>query len=235
MRNLAACALEPGPRFNVFPGNNGQGKTNLLEALYVVGTLRSFRTARLAELIRFGDDEAYVAARVERGDLERIFELTLARAVAGGRLDGKAVRPLAKYFGQFNVVLFAPEDLLVPRGSPGERRRFLDRAVFNQRAGYLLAPRITTRFSAAQRPPLCTSTLAHAAAKACSRSTTCSSRACRKVIAARLGFLDDLAPCRRVRRHHPIGLPARPATSGGERGAASAAELASELLAASQS
>ncbi|MCG8420546.1 MAG: DNA replication and repair protein RecF, partial [Proteobacteria bacterium] len=53
------------------------------------------------------------------------------------RLDGKAVRPISKYFGEFNVVLFAPEDLQVPRASPAARRRFLDRAVFNRHCQYL--------------------------------------------------------------------------------------------------
>lgn len=53
------------------------------------------------------------------------------------RLDDKAVRPLSRYFGELNVVLFAPEDLAIPRGSPGDRRRFLDRAVFNRSAAYL--------------------------------------------------------------------------------------------------
>jgi DNA replication and repair protein RecF len=53
------------------------------------------------------------------------------------RLDGKAVRPLSRYFGGFNVVVFTPEDLGLPRGSPGDRRRFLDRSVFNLHPGYL--------------------------------------------------------------------------------------------------
>ena len=85
VRNLASCALEPGPHFNVFHGNNGQGKTNLLESLYVVGTLRSFRTQRLAELVAVRRaDEAYLGARVRRGGLVRKYEVTLAPALAHG-------------------------------------------------------------------------------------------------------------------------------------------------------
>ena len=56
---------------------------------------------------------------------------------SGSALDGKAVRPLARYFGGFNVVVFTPEDLALPRGAPGDRRRFLDRGVFNLRPDYL--------------------------------------------------------------------------------------------------
>lgn len=137
VRNLDAATLEPGPRFNVFSGDNGQGKTNLLEAIYAVCTLRSFRTSRLRDLVRIGEERAYIAARVARGGLERRYELTVGQRSRVVRLDGKAVRPIARYFGQFNVVLFAPEDLLVPRGSPSDRRRFLDRAVFSENPTYL--------------------------------------------------------------------------------------------------
>lgn len=122
----------------MFHGDNGQGKTNLLETIYVVGALRSFRTPRLADLVAFGGDRAYIGARIQRGGLERIYELVQRTSGRQVRLDGKAVRPISKYFGDFNVVLFAPEDLQVPRGSPAERRRFLDRAVFNRAPRYLV-------------------------------------------------------------------------------------------------
>lgn len=132
VRNLAPTELEPAPRFNVFYGDNGQGKTNLLEAIYAVGTLRSFRTGYLRDLVALGADQAYIGARLVREDLERHLEVSFGERSRRVRLDGKAVRPISKYFGEFNVILFAPEDLQIPRGSPGERRRFLDRAVFNQ-------------------------------------------------------------------------------------------------------
>jgi DNA replication and repair protein RecF len=67
----------------------------------------------------------------------RVYEVDLAPGSRRVRLDGKAVRPLARYFGAFNVVVFTPEDLGLPRGAPGDRRRFLDRGVFNLDAGYL--------------------------------------------------------------------------------------------------
>lgn len=137
MRNLAPLVLQPAARFNVFHGDNGQGKTNLLETIYVVGALRSFRTQRLTDLIGFGREQAYIGARIQRAGLERVYELTQRANGRQVRLDGKAVRPISKYFGDFNVVLFAPEDLQVPRGSPADRRRFLDRAVFNRAPRYL--------------------------------------------------------------------------------------------------
>ena len=138
-RNVEAAFVEPHPRFNVLAGENGQGKTNFLEAVYLVGTLRSFRAGRLEELVRFGAGSARASARVERKGLERRYDVEVAiepsRKLA--RVDGKAVRAAAEYFGGFNVVLFSPEDLRLPRGSPSARRRFLDRAVWNVEPAFL--------------------------------------------------------------------------------------------------
>ncbi|HSD88510.1 MAG TPA: DNA replication and repair protein RecF, partial [Kofleriaceae bacterium] len=138
LRNLAPLQLTPRERFNVFVGDNGQGKTNLLEAIFCIAALRSFRTSKLAELVAFGRETATLAARVKKDDLTRTYEVELRQGGKTARIDGKAVRPLAKYFGGFNVVVFTPEDLQLPRGSPGDRRRFLDRGVFNLDAGYLV-------------------------------------------------------------------------------------------------
>ena len=137
VRNLEPLELVPRERFNVFIGDNGQGKTALLEAIYVTSTLRSFRTPRLSDLVAFGQAEATLGARVVKDELVRVYEVDLAPGARKVRLDGKAVRPLARYFGGFNVVVFTPEDLALPRGSPGDRRRFLDRGVFNYSAGFL--------------------------------------------------------------------------------------------------
>jgi DNA replication and repair protein RecF len=137
VRNLRPLQLSPRERFNVFAGDNGQGKTNLLEAIFVVAALRSFRTSKLSDLIAFGGERAKLGARVRKDDLVRVYEVEVAQGARKVALDGKAVRPLARYFGGFNVVVFTPEDLALPRGSPGDRRRFLDRGVFNLRPDYL--------------------------------------------------------------------------------------------------
>jgi DNA replication and repair protein RecF len=139
VRNLQPLQLEPRERFNVFVGDNGQGKTNLLEAVYAVSALRSFRTSKLADMIAFGAQEARIGARVVKDELVRVYELTVAPQGRRVLLDGKSARPLARYFGGFNVVVFTPEDLTLPRGAPGDRRRFLDRAVFNAKPEYLAA------------------------------------------------------------------------------------------------
>jgi DNA replication and repair protein RecF len=74
---------------------------------------------------------------VDRGGSVRTYELAIRPAARQARLDGKIVRPTSRYFGGFQVVLFAPEDLAVPRGSPADRRAFLDRAVFQRAPEYL--------------------------------------------------------------------------------------------------
>jgi DNA replication and repair protein RecF len=135
-RNLAEIFLEPHPRFNVLWGDNGQGKTNLLEAIYLLGTLRSFRAGKTEEMVRFGAAQATVRARVEKLATQRLLEVQLAPGHKQARVDGKGARA-TDYFGGFNVVLFAPEDLRLPRGSPAGRRRFLDRAVWNAHPAYL--------------------------------------------------------------------------------------------------
>jgi DNA replication and repair protein RecF len=137
VRNLRPLSLEPRERFNVFSGDNGQGKTNLLEAIFVIAALRSFRTTKLADLIGFGGERAKLGARVVKDDLIRVYEVEVAAGARKVTLDGKAARPLARYFGGFNVVVFTPEDLSLPRASPSDRRRFLDRGVFNLRPDYL--------------------------------------------------------------------------------------------------
>ena len=135
-RNLEQVMIEPHARFNVLWGDNGQGKTNILEAIYLLGTLRSFRAAKTEEMVRFGAPKATVRARVEKLETQRLLEVALSPGHKNARVDGKSARA-TDYFGGFNVVLFAPEDLRLPKGSPSGRRRFIDRAVWNAHPAYL--------------------------------------------------------------------------------------------------
>ena len=135
-RNLEQVTLEAHPRFNVVWGDNGQGKTNLLEAIYLVGTLRSFRASKSEELVGFGAQEARVRARVDKDEMTRVLEVRVSPGQKTARVDGKGTRA-SDYFGGMNVVLFQPDDLRLPRGAPGGRRRFVDRAIFGERPRYL--------------------------------------------------------------------------------------------------
>lgn len=137
-RNLRDVEYRPHPRFNVIFGDNGQGKTNLLEAIFLLATQRSFRRNKLDELVCFGSGKAEVIASVRHADVERRLAIQLltkpSRKVA--LVDGKSARS-TDYFAGVHVVLFAPEDLLLPKGPPEDRRRFLDRAIWNTCPSYL--------------------------------------------------------------------------------------------------
>jgi DNA replication and repair protein RecF len=135
-RNVHGCDVALGPRFTVLWGHNGAGKTNLLEAIYLVSTLRSFRTSDASALVRHGADGAQVEVRVDDpvAGLPSVLKVRLDRRGNGvrrtARADGKLVRAAADFYGRVRAVLFTPEDLGVLRGSPSGRRQFLDRMLF---------------------------------------------------------------------------------------------------------
>jgi len=135
-RNFAEATVTPHPRFNVITGHNGQGKTNLLESLFWLGTLRPHRATRLRELVQWGQKEAYVEGRILDQGLEHRLAVELKGSTRQALREGKNSRAAA-YFGALSVVLFVPEDVGLVRGSPESRRRFLDRAIFTGRTPYL--------------------------------------------------------------------------------------------------
>lgn len=117
--------LAPGPTALV--GSNGQGKTNIAEALLYVATLGSHRVATDAPLVRQGAERAIVRARVERDDRTTMVELELNPGKANrARINRGAVPRAREVLGILRTVLFAPEDLALVRGDPSERRTFLD-------------------------------------------------------------------------------------------------------------
>ena len=135
-RNVPQADLDLHPRFNVLAGDNGQGKTNLLEGVYWLATLRPFRATRLRELVRWGQPGCRVRGVSYADGLQH----RLVCAVDGNdrvaEREGKRCRA-AEYFGGLSVVLFTPEDVGLVRGAPSDRRRFLDRAIFTGRPSHL--------------------------------------------------------------------------------------------------
>ncbi len=128
-RNIESASLAPSPRLNLIWGDNGQGKTSILEALYAVATTRSFRTDKLAQVVRTGDAQARVGASVREGDFTR--ELSLKQGLRGRevQLDGKRPKTLSSYAVRTPVVVFHPRDLELVTGGATERRRLLDRLI----------------------------------------------------------------------------------------------------------
>jgi DNA replication and repair protein RecF len=128
-RNIEVAAFEPSPRLNLIWGDNGQGKTSVLEALYAVATTRSFRTERLAQALRTGDTQASVLARVCEGDFSRDLALRFGERGRSVELDGKRPKTLAAYAVRTPVVIFHPRDLELVTAGASERRRLLDRLI----------------------------------------------------------------------------------------------------------
>ena len=126
-RSWTDVDVELGPGRTVFVGSNGNGKTNLIEALWYCATLGSHRVGTDAPLIRAGADRAVISTIVvnDGRELAVDIEITAGRANKG-RLNRSPVRSTREVLGAVRAVLFAPEDLALVRGDPGERRRYLD-------------------------------------------------------------------------------------------------------------
>ncbi|WP_059105097.1 DNA replication/repair protein RecF [Shouchella shacheensis] len=125
-RNYEQLSLTFGSKVNVFIGENAQGKTNVLEAIYVLALAKSHRTAKDKELIQFQAPFAHISATASRrnGDVE--VSLALSSKGKKGKVNGLEQRRLSDYVGTLNVVMFAPEDLNLVKGGPHVRRRFID-------------------------------------------------------------------------------------------------------------
>ncbi len=128
-RNYAVADVTLSPGANVFVGQNGQGKTNLVEAVAYLATLGSHRVSNDAPMVRDGTDAAIIRARLGHAERSVLLEVQLNRQGSNkARVNGVNVRPseLPRYA---QVVLFAPEDLQIVRGDPSARRRFADQLI----------------------------------------------------------------------------------------------------------
>ncbi len=140
-RNLSRIDWEPHPRANLLLGTNAQGKTNLLEAIFFLGTTKSLRSGGGPDdLIHHDADEALLRAKVSHqdGTLLRDLEAHLKRGEAKRfLLNFKKLAPLSKIFGQMPVVLFTPEDLELVKAGPSARRLYLDLEISQSSQAYL--------------------------------------------------------------------------------------------------
>ena len=126
-RSYPAVDLRLGPGVTGFIGPNGHGKTNLVEAVGYAATLGSHRTATDAPLVRRGAERAIVRVQIDSAAARTLVELEINPGRANrARLNRTAVRQPRQVIGALRMVLFAPEDLALVKGDPGDRRRFLD-------------------------------------------------------------------------------------------------------------
>ena len=126
-RNYNVLDISLGPHVNVFMGDNAQGKTNILEGIYYCAFARSHRTSKDRELINWNSDNALLSVTVGRERLDKRIDISILK-------DGKKaiqinkikIKKIGELFGNFNVVMFSPEDLKIIKDSPGVRRKFID-------------------------------------------------------------------------------------------------------------
>ena len=139
-RNYTSLSLLPGEGINLLMGQNAQGKTNLLEAVYLCCIGKSHRTTRDQEMIREGARSAYCGISVSRRDGGRKVEVLLSRD-SRKRIQvlGVSIARMSQLMGHINCVFFSPEDLQLVKGGPSARRRFLDVTLCQLRPGYFTA------------------------------------------------------------------------------------------------
>src|SRR6266540_1019795 len=121
-RNIEHAELSTGPRFNILYGNNAQGKTNLLESIYLLGTMKSFKLAKNRDLVKWGNSEAVIRGWIDRNDVARDITVIIDEHGKKARIDNKALHKLSEFFGMLNVVVFSPEEIAMVRGMPEIRR-----------------------------------------------------------------------------------------------------------------
>lgn len=136
-RNIEGAEIEPDPGFNVLWGDNAQGKTNLLEGIYLLGNLRSFRGSRNDELLRHGAATCRLAGDVVCREVRRRIELTIGKTGKSAKVDDKEVKKAGLFMSYLRPVLFSPEEVNLIKGNPAGRRALIDRAVFQSDPGYL--------------------------------------------------------------------------------------------------
>ncbi len=127
-RNLGALSFDPGSHFNVIHGDNGAGKSNLLEAIYYLGALKSFRAAKTDDLIALDAERALLEAALDSGPAPQKLRVELGRAQRRRlQLDAKRPRSTSAWYQTVRMVLFHPGDLVLAAGAADKRRAFLDR------------------------------------------------------------------------------------------------------------
>jgi len=136
-RNLAPLDLDTGRSFVVLHGPNAQGKTNALEAVHFLATLKPLHGRRVRELVRWGEETASVAGDVEHEGIVRRLRVDLRPEGRVASLDGKPIHDLQEYFAHARAIAFAPQDGEIVDGEPARRRAWLDRAAFTASPAHL--------------------------------------------------------------------------------------------------
>jgi DNA replication and repair protein RecF len=135
-RNIEELEIVPSKETSLFSGKNGQGKTNLLESIYLLAYGKSFRTANTKDCIQHGQQECRIEGTIEKGSLQRDLLISITRTEKKLFLLGKPAA-LDQFVGNLHLLAFTHEHLKVVRGTPADRRAFLDRAMISLYPGHI--------------------------------------------------------------------------------------------------
>ena len=125
-RNYRSLSIEFNKNINILFGNNAQGKTNILEALYMCATTKSHKGSKDKEMIRFKQDEAHLRLYLQKKEISHKIDMHLKKnKTKGVAIDGISIKKSSELFGLLNFVFFSPEDLSIIKNGPSERRKFM--------------------------------------------------------------------------------------------------------------
>lgn len=126
-RNYEYLNMNFDEKINIIYGDNAQGKTNILESMYVCATSKSHRGSKDREIIRFDNDESHIKVNVKKNDMNYRIDMHLKKNKPKGiAVNGITIKRAVELFGILNIVFFSPEDLNIIKNGPSERRRFID-------------------------------------------------------------------------------------------------------------
>lgn len=126
-RNYENLDINFSDRINILYGDNAQGKTNILEAVFLSSTTKSHRNSKDRDIIRFGQEESHIRLNLKKRDVCHRIDMHLRKNKPKGvAIDGLPIRRGTELFGLINIIMFSPEDLSVVKDGPGERRHFMD-------------------------------------------------------------------------------------------------------------
>lgn len=137
-RNYESLLVDFDPGTNIFYGDNAQGKTNILEAIYLSATTKSHKGTKDKDMIQFGSDEAHLRTYLEKECATYKVDMHLRKSKSKGiAIDGIKITKAAQLMGLLHVILFSPEDLSIIKNGPAERRRFMDMELCQLDQSYL--------------------------------------------------------------------------------------------------
>lgn len=125
-RNYDLASFTFSDTTNVLIGKNAQGKTNLIEAIYLLSIAKSFRSKSNQEMVQFEKEYARIIGKIQTKSVSRELEMILFEKGKQAKINGVKCRKTSEFVGHFNVVVFTPDDLFLVKGSPKNRRRFMD-------------------------------------------------------------------------------------------------------------